>query len=440
MLRRLTSIALLALAAPAFGKTLKVPQQFPTVEDALDVVQKGDVIRLAAGHHVVRAHLSNLEGVSIRGAGPKNTFVVESENLSAMPPTVFDVFKCTDISISGLTIEGGSSFAIYLTNSRKIAVRDVRIRGTGVGSAPGPIEASNCEDLEFTRVAFLDMQTTPLRLGFASFEIGGQVKISRCTFQDLTGFAIDLHANGIVLDRNRFKRIHGGAAVSVSAGDVVGEARITRNVFDDVDGAAIVVDGNHFARLTGNRVRGAGIYGFDLLTGLGAEVRSNRLSDLQVGIECALQNAILERNRIEGATNNALSVHGADALVARNVIVDAVGDGIVVAGADIALRANRITAPGVHGVFVSAGSPGCVLAGNRVVRPKADGFKVAQDATVLNGNAVSKASEHGFEIISTGNTLKHNSARGSTLSDLLCDLQTNTIAKNNDFGTVEDLP
>ncbi len=437
MHRRSAIVVFLALASTASAKTLRVPQDFPTIPDALDVAKSGDVIRVAPGLHICRAHLQDFDGITIRGAGPDKTRLIVAENLMAMPPTVFDVFHCNDVTIAGLTIEGGSALAVYLTSSRNITIRDIRFKGETT-SDPGPVEAFGCENITISRCEFRDYVQPPLNLGFPSFEIGGVVEISNCRFTDLGDDAMIIRANGVVIERNRFVRV-AGSAIFVGIGKLVGDARVANNLFENV-GSGCQIDSIQYVMLSGNRVRGADTFGLQVQGAIGLEMRSNKVFDAMFPMESDVGGAIVERNRVEHSGNAGIVIQDNGARVARNKLVDNQVAGVRVFGDGVELRGNQVLDAKAAGLIVEMFADDCTLIGNRVVRPAGHGILLNSAMNLLQKNEVRGAGMHGFEVTTTQNTLEKNFAHGSALSDLHCDLQTNTVADNNDFGTVEDIP
>src|SRR6266403_2108242 len=65
--------SLVILPAAAFSATLRVPQDFPTPQAAVDASATGDVILIAPGLYIVPATLALHNGTTMAGSGPAQT-------------------------------------------------------------------------------------------------------------------------------------------------------------------------------------------------------------------------------------------------------------------------------------------------------------------------------------------------------------------------------
>jgi len=98
--------------------TLSVPQDYPTIQQALDAAEPGEEIRVAAGKYA--EHITVEKSLTIVGDGPGTT-IVDGEGASNVVTV-----RANNVKISGLTIRNGS-YGIYIGYSTACTLMDNHI-------------------------------------------------------------------------------------------------------------------------------------------------------------------------------------------------------------------------------------------------------------------------------------------------------------------------
>jgi parallel beta-helix repeat protein len=121
--RKSVLIVLLVLATscfyqikPVFSSTILVPDQYPTIQAALDNAVAGDTIQVA--HGIYYEHVSVNQSVTIIGENPQTTIVDGTAN-----GTIFDL-SGSNIHISGFTIRNAGNTGNAITSSKETITSD----------------------------------------------------------------------------------------------------------------------------------------------------------------------------------------------------------------------------------------------------------------------------------------------------------------------------
>lgn len=386
--------ALLFAAAAARAETLRVPEQYATIQAAVDAAQPGDVVEVGSGIYPGQVSLSGRTGITIRGRG--------GPILQPGPGEAgFSVSDSGGIAIEGFAIEGGdrgvdASISVLLLS-----------RLTVSGTTDAGIALDECDGSVVTRCRVEGAGSH----GILDSDSDGLV-VERCVVEGSAGDAIRLSpgspgTDGARVERNR---ITGGVVGVRSVG--IGSL-IARNRIREVSDIAIdVVDGSASANtvVESNRVATQGAVGISLVAHLGA-VRGNRLA--ACAIFCIGDAIDVEGNRISAGAVFGIYVDGPAATVASNRLRDAQVFGIRVFDDGPEIRGNAVAGSGGEGISV-----------------------YANDA-VLHRNRVAGAASFGIILDGTGATVTGNRARGSGQADL-ADTQSQGVNtyEGNRFGTV----
>jgi nitrous oxidase accessory protein NosD len=320
----LTAVVTLSLAvAPAHAATLLVPGGFPTIQEAVDAAQSGDVIKVAKGTYAPFAVVGKTD-LTIKG---KRKTIVDGANVAAVVVQVQDAERVT---LDRLTIRFAADRGIDIDTSQAITVR-------------------------------------------------------RCTVSDAYD-ALRAHGSGlVVIQKNRFLTIENDA-VDFSDDDLAGPAhdsQVRKNRFTDIGHEAIEIEGpnnlvekNRIATTAGsgisledssvdavvrkNRITGSGDDGM-VLTGTGHLIEKNTIDGAgDEGIAVEASGSTLRANRVKRAADNGIEV-GATAVVAtgntfeRNQVIGSTRSGFVVADGGNTFRKNRAAQSGVFDLVDTAG-------------------------------------------------------------------------------------
>lgn len=237
-----TCLLALSIATSLTADTLRVPDEFETIQDALDDAGNRDVVLLADGNY----HGEDNVDLVIDG-----TYTVMSENgpqtciINGTSDDDIHGIRLTDgATIIGLTITNCTDNAIRITNTRGFTIRNCIITRnimeddtTGAGIyATG--SSGNIEMCYFT-------QNSSSACGAGLFAANSDIEIDNCIFT-----------------RNESAR-HGGAAYIIAGSDCEFTHCIFNDNRSDRDGGAMAVRFNAdpeitFCNFLNNRVRDSG--------------------------------------------------------------------------------------------------------------------------------------------------------------------------------------
>jgi predicted outer membrane repeat protein len=195
----------------AWGVTIHVPVDEPTIQAAIDAAEPGDVIEIAAGRYAEAVDLLG-KAIQIRSSNPADPAVVAA--------TVIDgngaphVVQCVsgegpETVLRGLTITGGDAAGgrgggLYITSSGP-TVTDCTFTGNSAGLFGGAV-FSQSGSPTVQRCAFIENSAAS---GGAVFTIGGSPVLELCTFEANTssgsGGAVFSQQGAPTIDRCAFQ-------------------------------------------------------------------------------------------------------------------------------------------------------------------------------------------------------------------------------------------
>ena len=109
-------ISLLYQIKPAYSRTLQVPTDFNTIQEAVNNATAGDTILVAPG--IYPEHVVVTKSLTIVGEDPETTIVDGTAN-----DTVFDL-EASNVHITGLTIRNAGNSHNAITSEREIVTND----------------------------------------------------------------------------------------------------------------------------------------------------------------------------------------------------------------------------------------------------------------------------------------------------------------------------
>ncbi len=439
-MRTLTAIlpVLLFAAGSASAKTLRVPSKFATIPDAVAAAGPGDVILLAPGEYVGPFLISQKEHLTLRGADERRVTLVRAE--AFMQSSILGLTQCAHVKVSHVTFSKLAGSALFLDRCDGVTVSDCRVEGDALAN-PGGIRVVSGSDLRFENLQFRGITAEAALLigGIADAQqVHGKVRVTDCRFTDVHGAGILANCESLEVERNRFQRVD-LVAVRVDAVTTPGQLHVAHNSIAHGTEFAIRVESGHDTIIENNRLRDLDGYAIVVQSSGSLRVRDNEIADAGGGISVEVAGARVDRNRIQDVVEDGISLSGEGSRATHNAITRC-EFGILSAAPLSVLVANRTSDPLDGGIVIESTGEASVLERNHVARSKAYGIYVEAPECDLIGNAVRKSATIGFQIVSNANVLQENSAHGSATFDLQCDLQSNSVAKSNHFGTVNDLP
>jgi len=392
----LLSVPWLAVAARA--DVLHVPKDFATIQAAIDAAQAGDEIVIAAGSYAESLLIDGQSDLRLRGQGK-----VTLTGAPGVPP-LLSIQDGTDIEVKRLRFEGSAGTGVAISGfSSGVALLHCRVSDAdGAGIA---VEQSDTILLEHVDVSGAGLDGL-------SATLTDFITVRHCTFTDSFNYGIDVDGGTGHLVEHVKVAGTGEDGISV-AGTGVEASIVRKNKVSDVGLAGIAVRGDGVL-VEDNRVLPPSTYGIWLLDG----------------------SCIVRDNRLVQPDFFGVDVFAGTHQVLHNRIVEAGDAGIRALGTPLQLLAdNRVLQSLGIGILIGAGSDGCTLSGNRIVKPGGDGVSViAEDAQIVD-NRVTGAGEDGLHLEGKGSVVVGNRAKGSAAFDLNDTSDNGNTYVDNDFGT-----
>jgi len=309
--------ASLALTTPAFAAKLKVPGQYPTIQDAIDAAGPDDVIRISAGTYTESISISGHSGLRLEAKGK---VVLDG----AGGPTVVVVLAGSGIHLKGLKIRNAdlgvgaagtvglriedclieqmTSHGVLINTSMGCSLESSRVRHTG-DDAVVIDEAAGC--------SVIDSKIS--HSGGLGIEIAGvQHSIVGNRFEKTQSGAIragsGANTSGLLIADNRFRLDANGAIQALNSVDL----SIVSNDFRGGEGSGVyatettafmLVDDNRFKKIDGSAI---------LFRSQNSTVSRNRTKQCQNGIVpqsastgCLFQENVLKKSTEYGIYNQA---------------------------------------------------------------------------------------------------------------------------------------
>jgi parallel beta-helix repeat protein len=394
----------LVLAAPAGAAVREVPQDFPTIQDAVDAANPGDTIAISKKRNLENVSVAT-ESLLIRGTRP-GVFVDGYINGSGNGPQ-FDI-AADGVRIVNLGIKNGEG--IYCSSYDGCVAKKLRYSGLvddycfySSGERARVIGSTlvNCD----SEAVYIQDDDAVVRNNVIRRSDSG---------------CVDIGGDDAVVKNNRITACEDDDAIYIS-GD---RALAQDNFVHGADGNIVEISGDG-GRILGNR--GDMTYGeCYYLSGDRGKVRNN------VGISCdddgmyvSGEDPQVTGNRLSLVNDYGIdfecSVSCGDAELSDNVVNETTEDdtGIYVSvstGTGSALIArNRVTAASQDGIDISTLENGRVVDNvvNGAGLESEVGFNIDGDDNTFVGNRVLNAKEDAFYITGSDNVLEENVARGN---------------------------
>jgi len=382
MLRIRTSLVPLALVILAAGSAAqvvrKVPQDFPTIQGAVDASSDSDQIVISAGTYAENVVIDGLSFLNITCKGKVVIAPAAGVGLT--------LDGATSCYTEKLRLLGGDN-GIKLVDSSNNVFFKCRVDDT-VGDGIR-IEGGLGNQVITCTIKHAGSDAVSLAAGSPDFTDANLIVDS--AFLEPGDDGIELNGNSNVIDGCKTVKANGDGY--------------------EIDTTTLGT-GNHIQNCKAVKPLGAGV----IVTGDG-----NRLKNL----------------KITGAGGNAVEVNGGtDTRIETSKFTKPGGNGWICTGTAAFLTDSKISKPGGNGVWQQGDT--ATISGNKVSGAGGSGYKIAGDDGSYTGNSSTGAIGNGFDLAgATGNTLSGNKAKGSKGFDLNNPVPAdNTVDETNDFKTV----
>ena len=329
--------AVAALAPAGHADTLRVPKDHPTIADAVEAAQPGDVVLISAGEYTEYVRMSDRPDLTIRGVGKvrmlRSEVLAAEFGLDSVP--AFEADDCKGLRIENIRFEGLWT-AVDIERCNGLVVEDCRFEG---GQEFPALNIFNC-------YAF---------------------RVTDCRFADLTEAIRAFSVRRGVLEDNEIQRVTTGITLRASS-----EMVVRRNRIADVDTGVRTLEFAAWHEVAANRITDASVAGIDLELE-GGTVHANVLRRCADGI----RTAGVDGSAADGGTH-----------IAGNRISQSSGTGLWVGGRGCTVRGNVVRQSGTVGIRVL--SAWNHLVDNKVVQTGGAGISLEEGANTYADNTIKK--------------------------------------------------
>ena len=390
--------AVFVAASPLAADTLKVPQDFATIQEAVDAAAAGDTVIVGPGEYTENVVVVNgKDGLTIQGKGAAiiDAHVGDTINSGIQ-------IQSSDVTISRLTIRHAGN------NGIQNADPDPK------GSKP-PIQTG----ITIDRVTIINSVNAGIRLdSVADVSIQGCTLIGCASGETAQASITIIATDNATVTKTTVRNSNAAAMRFLEGSD---SASVTKCTIDASEGSGVVIFGDN-ALVDGTRISNTDstmIY----VEGNAATVTKNTLQGGGfIGINVNSDGATIEKNKIAATTRDSIEVEGADMRIAKNTCSGAGSAGIEATGTNATLDGNKVTDATESGfqLVVSDSAikknqaTGCGTAGHA-------GFYVEGDANMIESNTARDNVTSGFVVNGSNNTLFKNKAQDNADNGILVD-------------------
>jgi len=395
----LAAIATLALAAPSRADTLKVPQQFETIQAAVDAAVAGDIVSVAKGTYEENVFVGTA-GIALRGKGA----VINGRYFASCVTVTAD-----DVEVSGFTLVNGGHVILLGPGD---GTPGGGVLYTGTGALLSKLEVLACENfgLSLSGTGTIDKCTVDGCLG-SGIEVdtddlfGSTVTsitkntVTRCVR------GIDLQDGPFLVEKNTCEQnLQDGLRLDIPVPFVTGVSQLATS-------------------LSKNECRNNGSIGFNLVKGSGPEM--------------TVDKNVAEDNGL------GMDINGFQVTATGNTIEHNREVGVFLFTTDSTFSNNKVRGNGLLGVLVLAqllfADGGSVngsnlVQGNTVQDNGGDGIRVQSDLNTVDDNVIKGNLGDGVQLIGSGviqNNVTNNVVSGNRHDGIDNSALVTLISDNN---------
>lgn len=380
----LVALSVALLAAHAYARNLSVPEDFATIQAAVDAAKAGDTITIGAGTYTESVTILGKSRLLIRGQEGAELSALDDEDTSLIRIQIVDSSR---ITLRDLRVveETQTRTGVLVTNSSRVLIKDCEVVKCGAGIRVAASQRIRVQS------NYLDECLGGVIL--AGNETG--VDLKKCIVKANTinqGAVVGIQVDG---EQNRAisNAIAGGGSEDTpgSAGILVRGARnrVWNNLIGLVEHRGMQVEGDEH-RIIKNEIDQTG----------------------DIGMFVDGSNHEVKKNKIDRAGDDALFLEGEFHTVSGNEISDCAQDGIDIEADSCVVSNNTISDPGDDGLSVDA-TEGSVIKKNTVTGAMGDGVRLASNGNTLIGNSATGSDSLDLRLVN-GASAEENNLRNNT--------------------------
>lgn len=311
MARSWLSFVFVAAVGSASAAVIRVPQDHPTIQAAVDASGPGDVVKIKAGTYA------------------ETVFVDTKPNL-------------TILGVGTVIIDGGDTpqSAVLIDQSDGFVLKNVRVRRADLG-----VYAEDTSDL-----ALIGVRITKVVTGGIFVKTGARTRIEGCVVEGGLHEAIRSANTFTLITKCVVPKSTGSGIVLIESS----AACLGNKVFNASD-EGIVAIGSRTV-IEKNVVKGCGGAGIVVSTGAEFVLRSNKVIDAGGdGIRATAPQVVLDRNTVVDVIGIGIDAEGVAMKIVQNTIKKAGGHGLrtKAASAQVAVLDNLVRQCGGFGYSIA---------------------------------------------------------------------------------------
>nr|MBN1858631.1 right-handed parallel beta-helix repeat-containing protein [Candidatus Bipolaricaulota bacterium] len=471
----MTCLLLAITATAGWADTLKVPDDYRDLEDALRNADRGDVIEITRSR-TFRESLSlrNVRDLTITVGRSARNVVVQGRRVS---DPVIELINCRDITIEGLTIQSGSVGIDVRSGGTDIVIRecilqqnvtsgitgyDYTLEGCSVidngawgveliGDPTNPDEAEiTLIDTQVQRnfsgglrvqsaIAHLESSTFSGNLGYGLL-IDGEATVD---FEEGAGITqIRENRLGGVLVTNASFTLQGTALVTANLGPGIVAERATlvvdgAEVRDHEDigivyrqsqgsirnslvtenaGTGVVVDESSTVEISGSTISSQGEYGVVVIHESAVTIRNDSqiIGNTLAGLILDATRGTVSDSNIAGNGESGIDLlNGAQATLTGATVLANLANGVRVDASTLSVAGGEIGENGKSGILVLPGSTALIAEGALVQANGEDGVLIQEATAEVRGATVQINVRDGVRVVGVATA----DVRGAQIQD-----------------------
>jgi hypothetical protein len=183
----LVPLAAISLASPALAETRLVPQDYPTIQAAIDAAVPGDTVLVADGVHSGpgNRNLNTLgKAITVRSAGGPGQCTIDATGAEYQGVFMFNHNETSDTVIDGFTITGGYQFnggGVHIQNGSPV-IKNCIITGNGCDCWGGGLYSSS--SAQPTVLNCVISGNDSAAEGGGVFTISSNIRIQNCVISE----------------------------------------------------------------------------------------------------------------------------------------------------------------------------------------------------------------------------------------------------------------
>ena len=403
------TLTVAVLGASVSAQSLKVPQDFETIQGAIDAVNISvtPTIQISSGTYVENLVVpASKDGLTIQGKG--KVFIDGQNGTDGL------IVNSSNVTIKNLTLRhaGGAGILAFAPTEGFLALTSITIDNvTVINANDGGI------DLDADGASI--NKCTVVGSGAGIRVDGAGAQIMNTTVRNDCEMGILVNGAGAQIIRCTVDVIEDGNGIEINGN----QCTVDRNKVSNCDGDMITITGTN-ATVSRNDANNGDSRGI-IVSGDGAIVDRNDVNaTCDELIEVSGNNVQVTSNKGSGSGSTGIDVSGTNSVVSKNTISDTGDDtsGIRVNSVgDAQVEQNRVDRAHEYGINVTA--TGGTVSKNQARNcgaegPSEGGIQVSGDDNTVDSNTTQDCTGTGLRVIGSTNTVSKNKSMRNSINGI----------------------